>query len=1651
MFRDPFHPSFHSIDIETSGAPRFRSLGDIPAFLEASRGPSFTSSPYYAYHQRSAALQIYGTNLFAYRRPGSLFQGYIRPASGFRDPVSGTRVGYQYDPFVRDTGILFRAQSQGVFSEEGALRRFFRSAEVARRRHGTFVFAGWNPLYDASFLESAAHRYESLARYRGFFNRAGVEIQALEQPFLEFVSRYSRAHPEFAERYLRLGSGVARTSEDIRRVGGWKLENIVRVMGGLPTSAGRPGSPIGPAHDAVADVLRSQVVYERFRSALRHLRQTGDPDRALRLAGVVSSQGNAAEFLRRIYETGNFARREEESRQAAEFFSRLKPGRARAAQLSNKHLLWAAGAALSLALVFGRRPERQTQITGLSDIGFAPASRHELTEFGSGYQGLEDQNTFWSRLQKVAMVAGAVAGGFALHKHLLRTRGGYASGLFRTLRQVEDRSPFGILRTFGLSDLASSYVVPGDLSVAAEKLVYGSGRGMTRLGEHFHRLLGLSGEEMSKGLRFARTEANSPYLSLVGRPELGIRFAVRGKRTGSSFRYGRSLREEPYAAERIYASSRWERLRKRFEQIRSSQRPGTYGNIREGRDVIPITFEGEELFVQPLYAKGRRLDTFNRLMFEMAERPQRLLSEIGLGVRQGTYNKLVHVPGFGEGGLINNLLLRRVLPIYAGYTALSYLDYLTGHHGRDFLAGTPLRANMLRAELTDSVPFARDVTEFYEEVVPGPQYGPLALPAGGAFLGGAYHYLQVLKGTVGEASRKAGFRALAGRGAIIGGLLMVPFVPGMIGARDTASELRRQYSGEDLVEVRSGRFWDIGSTPFEGSRIKYFRPHWYARMRSEAETASLYGSEEEYWANHPLVSPVSWFADPYRLEKKTYYDRPYPITSPALENVPLVGHLLGPTLGSVIKPPVRMHAGEWAPDEYTLFSSRVEPKFGTGLPPAPAADLSGPWDLAGTTLTRFSDFIGLPGFLGRSAFQNLFGEADEQPRLQGSGAMTNLSRRYYEMELGALFGLSPSGNLMGYSEPFRRFIQRERGGLFVNEILNTQPSWMPGGDYMTDFRKGDPFVRIPEGYLRLPGAGYSARYPELEEIDPEDYPLLHRYRILADVAPYSTEYKRARYAMAREAERSTEAAIEFAKTEDQVRLMRESAISVDRRRFTEEVEELTGTISRATSQGLELEQYPGRTFRFSSIGYSAADLSAVVLGEHNEFTRAQVVREVDRRRQRFEELLQGQLAPGTQVRLVTGVGAAAHALDISAVVFRGGANINQLLIDEGLARTRTDLGGAESQAMYGAFGQALGSLSESLSFVGDESPFNPLRYVPTPFHTKYWQTRTPLAQYEMQEVYGSRMRRWNRPFDDFLGPYARGTVRRLTGDVTMSPQIEHRRELDTLTDMMSYLRAMRMASEDPQNAGRYTSQAARTNVGANLFGSPDFLETTLPRRDRYYFRHFLSETDPEKRQRILSVVTPQTARVLSAQWVSQDIAIARAEGRSVPDVEESGRLLTEDEVEEYRSSGSQLSYGDYLRSREIADFFSRTRFRVPDEGSIAWDPAVDFEDVKLKIVEFEGLDRHDFGLFEDRAATLWRKPWLDGVVRELTSGSEPNREALRQAIERIILEAKDKRARVRLSSAPSSVAGSRITLNIDDRMEDRTVLQELRRQPEEFR
>lgn len=141
--------------------------------------------------------------------------------------------------------------------------------------------------------------------------------------------------------------------------------------------------------------------------------------------------------------------------------------------------------------------------------------------------------------------------------------------------------------------------------------------------------------------------------------------------------------------------------------------------------------------------------------------------------------------------------------------------------------------------------------------------------------------------------------------------------------------------------------------------------------------------------------------------------------------------------------------------------------------------------------------------------------------------------------------------------------------------------------------------------------------------------------ILADVAPYSREYNTYRLKVGKQAQDNTELGIEYEKILDRVRQAKESVVHMAHRHFTEPVDEIDGTVDSVSPGGLTLKEFPGRKFQFSSVGMSAADMTARIIGEQNKMTRADAAREVDRRRGELRKYLTWSLRPAGQQKTRT--------------------------------------------------------------------------------------------------------------------------------------------------------------------------------------------------------------------------------------------------------------------------------------------------------------------------------------------------------------------------------------------------------------------------------
>lgn len=391
----------------------------------------------------------------------------------------------------------------------------------------------------------------------------------------------------------------------------------------------------------------------------------------------------------------------------------------------------------------------------------------------------------------------------------------------------------------------------------------------------------------------------------------------------------------------------------------------------------------------------------------------------------------------------------------------------------------------------------------------------------------------------------------------------------------------------------------------------------------------------------------------------------------------------------------------------------------------------------GTFGELYYNITEMAGFYGFT-LESITGAKNEEPRIARASAIASPTRAFWGFEFGGIPG--------DISEIGRRFIPRRKFDRDYNPIPNTQPSWLPGDEsrYFLNFRRGDPYVLIKQGELRLPGAAYEAVWnlPEVEQLMSipeiarmvetgelnrfELYSPITRLRILADVAPWSDEYKRLS-ALISEMPLSEEEREEVKKIREMARMRKEPLRLYPYRFRTANLKYETVTIERVIdANNILVREYPGHPIRLAGI--------YVPTGQDDPVA------------QEAREYLSQFLYPGRSIT----IGYDADPLNkfaadtyqtIRAVIYLGSVNLNRELLERGLAREREeDFSPAAIHARFSPAEIAIGSAWEWFA------------HRDTPLNTKFLQVRSPLESYKRRDLYGKDFQRWENPWEDFILP-----------------------------------------------------------------------------------------------------------------------------------------------------------------------------------------------------------------------------------------------------------------------------------------------------------
>ncbi len=341
-----------------------------------------------------------------------------------------------------------------------------------------------------------------------------------------------------------------------------------------------------------------------------------------------------------------------------------------------------------------------------------------------------------------------------------------------------------------------------------------------------------------------------------------------------------------------------------------------------------------------------------------------------------------------------------------------------------------------------------------------------------------------------------------------------------------------------------------------------------------------------------------------------------------------------------------------------------------------------------------------------------------QTVIEKSDAANNLSASFKSLNMGS-FG----GQL---SEIGRRFIRGDSGQLDqYNPIRNTMPDWMPGSEYFINFQVGDPYTKVDHGEYRMPGETYE-RLNALHPDETGDYGAFDKFKILADVAPWSDEY----------------------------RFWRDYLVATNK---DAELRKQAAEIKRQVAD--RKQKYEFTPYRFEYAELETQSVTVKKFLDDYSFTTEEAGDQVFRLagmsyRPRAEGVLQSYIGVGDKVTI--GLDAEKDRQVSSdtyktarVVVYDKMRNINKDILDRGLMKENTT--DFSSPAVFARFSE---------KEIRKGARWERIAHYESPLNTKFLQVRTALEEYERDQVYGKDWATWeNFMIDDYLVPGFQAIIR----------------------------------------------------------------------------------------------------------------------------------------------------------------------------------------------------------------------------------------------------------------------------------------------------
>lgn len=416
---------------------------------------------------------------------------------------------------------------------------------------------------------------------------------------------------------------------------------------------------------------------------------------------------------------------------------------------------------------------------------------------------------------------------------------------------------------------------------------------------------------------------------------------------------------------------------------------------------------------------------------------------------------------------------------------------------------------------------------------------------------------------------------------------------------------------------------------------------------------------------------------------------------------------------------------------------------------------------------------GIYGYIGSSVFGR-----DESKFIANAGDIDSFTRQFWDTGVGGLGGET--------AEIGRRFLPEFSRRRRVNPLMNTmadQHAWLPEKFYM-----GDAYTKVINGEARLPGAGYEA----INQLHPDQfasdgYGAIDRYKILADIAPNSPEYKYWKQIV--KMMNSDEAKKVLQDTEEMVKHQGKKHDFFNYKFLGKTTVSQEGHIEEVLSNG-----------KFKIAGDDRLYQIAGVKFKENGFMSKQQLLQVIQPGQRVtmriddEERTDNPDAPQAPIR---------------AALFLNGENISDTLREVGLAEyDMDDSSAAGAYANYNTFGRIFGSAAELVTHA----------QIPI-LHSQFMRINDPLEEYRSDQLYGSGFASWEDIVDTMLVPTFEQSKTSFVKDLVADSAYRYYKGINSRTlnnASKSRLAVAKFAStylDGPALAGEITGRF--TFVGAN--------------------------------------------------------------------------------------------------------------------------------------------------------------------------------------------------------------------------------------------